>query len=397
MKILYVWDADYPWDVRAEKICHALMAAGHEVHIAARNLKRRAVYENIAGLHVHRLQTWSSEKVNYAASFPVFFSPTWKRFLDGVIRNNGIDLIIVRDLPMAIAGIWAGARSKIPVIFDMAEDYVSMVRDIWRKRKFQGLNLLVRNPHFAKLVEKYSFKHMDEIIVVVEEAKDVVVRGGGEAAKITLVGNTPNPIANTEAVSQEIDEILNTIRTHYSVIYTGGIQLGRGLQVVFDAIPEIVKQIPDFKFVVVGDGYASAALKKLMQAKGVEKHVLWLGWVPHTSLHKYIGASKVGVIPHFTSEHVNTTIPNKIFDYMQCELPVLASDARPMKRIIDEEKCGRTFPSGNAAELAKELLSMRGREREYGANGEHSVRTKYNWSVDAARLVALIDKYSKSN
>src|SRR5688500_5458658 len=149
MKILYIWDADYPWDVRVEKICHALMAGGHELHVAARNLKKRPVYENNAGLHVRRIKSWSNDRSNYFASFPLFCSPVWKRFLDSIIRVRGIELIVVRDLPMAIGGISAGRRAGIPVILDMAEDYVSMVRDIWHARKFQGLNLVVRNPYLA--------------------------------------------------------------------------------------------------------------------------------------------------------------------------------------------------------------------------------------------------------
>ena len=127
MNILYIWDADYPWDIRVEKICNSLKNNGHEVHIAARNLKRLAEYEDLKGLHIHRLKTWKNEKLNYAFSFPAFFSPIWKRFLDSIIRKSRIDLVIVRDLPMAIAGIWSGRRNKIPVILDMAEDYVSII------------------------------------------------------------------------------------------------------------------------------------------------------------------------------------------------------------------------------------------------------------------------------
>jgi glycosyltransferase involved in cell wall biosynthesis len=355
-------------------------------------LKKRPVYENLAGLNIHRTSVWGHDKLNYLASFPLFCSPVWKRFLDSIIRDRGIELIIVRDLPMAIAGIWAGKRARIPVIFDMAEDYVSLVRDIWHARKFQGLNLVVRNPYLAKLVERYTFKRIDQIMVVVEEAGDVVIQGGGDAAKVTLVGNTPDLKTIEGPTSAEADETLEKIRNHYSVIYTGGIQLGRGLQVMFDAIPEIVRHMPDFKFVVVGDGYASETLKTMMRNKGVDAHVFWLGWVPHTQLPKFLNASRVGIVPHYTSDHVNTTIPNKIFDYMGCGLPVLASDAKPMKRILEQEKCGRTFPSGDASALAKALLDMRGREEEFGANGRLAVLNKYNWHEDAKRLLQLVDR-----
>ena len=178
MNILYVWDADYPWDVRAEKICGTLLENGFAVHLAARNLKRSPEHQVIDGLEVHRLKARGGRRTNYALSFPAFFNPVWRRFLDRIIREQGIDLVIVRDLPMAITAIRAGQRHRIPVVFDMAEDYVAMVRDIWRARKFRGFNLVVRNPYFARLVEKYSLKKADHVLVVVDESRQRVVGEG---------------------------------------------------------------------------------------------------------------------------------------------------------------------------------------------------------------------------
>ncbi len=54
--ILYVWDADYPWDVRVEKICYTLKNAGYRVYIACRNLKKWPVKEILNGLTVYRLR-----------------------------------------------------------------------------------------------------------------------------------------------------------------------------------------------------------------------------------------------------------------------------------------------------------------------------------------------------
>jgi hypothetical protein len=246
MQILYIWDADYPWDVRVEKICQSLHKHGYGVHIAARNLKRLPLYENIEGLHVHRLKTWKNKKLNYLLSFPAFFSPIWRGFLDSIIRQNKIDLIIVRDLPIAIAGIWAGKRNGIPVIFDMAEDYVAMIRDIWRARKYQGLNLIVRNPYLAKFVEKYTFKKADHILVVVEEAKNVVLSSGDYIKKITIVGNTPPLDSFEDHYTSEMNSNLKLIKSRYSAIYTGGIQMGRGIQTVLEAIPEINMPAPRY-------------------------------------------------------------------------------------------------------------------------------------------------------
>lgn len=389
MNVLYIWDADYPWDIRVEKICLTLAEAGHHVHIAARNLKRRPEQEVSGGITIHRLRAWPSERMNYALSFPTFFSPVWGRFLNRVVKDNNINIVIVRDLPMAIAGIWTGMRNGIPVIFDMAEDYVAMIRDIWDARKFQGLNFVVRNPYLAKLVERYVLRKSDHILVVVEEARDLAIKRGAKPEKITIVSNTP-PLDAFVQHGTVTNDTIEKIRNHYSVIYTGGVQMGRGIQVVFDAIPEIVKEISDFLFVIVGDGYAEPILKERMAEKDIQDHVLWVGWVDHRQIFDYIRVCRIGIIPHFVTDHVNTTIPNKIFDYMGLGLPVIASDAVPMKRVLKDEDCGITFRSGDATDLKRAVIEIARSEGMKANNGINAVKSRYNWGEDAKRLLSVI-------
>jgi glycosyltransferase involved in cell wall biosynthesis len=391
MQILYIWDADYPWDVRVEKICKTLRDNGHEVHISARNLKKLPEHENVEGLYVHRLKTLKSELLNYMLSFPVFFNPVWKRFINNIIHEFRIQLIVVRDLPLAITGIWAGTQNGIPVIFDMAEDYVALIRDIWVDSKFKGLNLVVRNPYLARCIEKYAVKRFDHILIVVDEAVKIVQRAGGNLKKVTVVSNTPL-LSILKNHHIPMDDKLKLIQGRFSAMYTGGIQLGRGIQIVLDAIPEIIEEIPDFLFVIVGDGYATDQLKKAVKEKDLQAYVLWIGWINHENILDYIRLSKVGLIPHLTSDHVNTTIPNKMFDYMGCGIPVIASDSVPMKRIMEEEKCGLTFKNGDAKDLAKTILELYRSDYNYGKNGMEAVEKKYNWGIDEKRLIEAIRK-----
>jgi glycosyltransferase involved in cell wall biosynthesis len=275
----------------------------------------------------------------------------------------------------------------------MAEDYVALIKDIWEDDKFKGFNLVVRNPYLAKLVERYTFKNIDHIFVVVKEASELLKVRGVDTRKITIVGNTPL-LTLIENIESPPDEITNAMHDRYTAIYTGGIQLGRGIQLVLDAIPEIVKFIPNFLFVVIGDGYATNQLKQLIQEKGLQNYVLWAGWIDHSNLFNYLRKSDIGLTPHYTSDHVNTTIPNKIFDYMGCGLPVVASDSAPMKRIIDEEKCGITFKSGNVQDLADKVVQISKFKLEMGENGKMAIKQKYNWEYDEQRLLNAITNLS---
>src|SRR5207248_1067768 len=98
LRIAYVWDADYPWDVRTEKSCVALTAAGHDVHIVARNKKWSAPTEQLPEGTVHRIPplTWAGRKIDNALGFPAFFNPRWIRLLSKVVRDHEIDIIIAR-------------------------------------------------------------------------------------------------------------------------------------------------------------------------------------------------------------------------------------------------------------------------------------------------------------
>jgi hypothetical protein len=78
-RVLYLRDDDYPWDVRAEKICRALTDAGHEVHIVARNREGRASVERLAEGVVHRMPPLplAPRALDVATGFPAFFNPRW--------------------------------------------------------------------------------------------------------------------------------------------------------------------------------------------------------------------------------------------------------------------------------------------------------------------------------
>ena len=161
---------------------------------------------------------------------------------------------------------------------------------------------------------------------------------------------------------------------------------------VLDAIPLIVREIPDFLFVVVGDGKTRPQLAGRAAEKHVQDHVIWVGWVDHDRIFDYIRSCDVGIIPHFVTPHVDTTIPNKLFDYMGCAVPVIASDSRPMKRVLEQECAGITFRSGDAEDLAQAILQVRNSTVDYGRNGMAAVRDKYNWFHDEKSLLHAVLK-----
>ena len=77
MRVCKIWDGDYPWDVRVEKVARSLTEAGHEVHLVARNRQRRPERERLSEAEVYRLKPWPllGKRLDDATMFPAFFNP----------------------------------------------------------------------------------------------------------------------------------------------------------------------------------------------------------------------------------------------------------------------------------------------------------------------------------
>ena len=76
LRVLKIFDGEYPWDVRVEKVTRSLVAAGHEVVLVCRNKAGRPCSERLPdGTVVERLPGTTGRW--RFLSFPFFFNPLW--------------------------------------------------------------------------------------------------------------------------------------------------------------------------------------------------------------------------------------------------------------------------------------------------------------------------------
>lgn len=386
MKICKVWDADYPWDVRIEKVCRSLRRA-HDVHLVCRNSRKQRRYEAYDGIHLHRLPapSWVPTRLNGVAGFPAFFNPLWIRTVSQTAQVSGAALMMVRDLPLALTALLVARARKVPLILDMAENYPAMIQDLWSSGRFRLRNLAVRNPRLVRLVEKISVRHADHILVVVDESKDRLVRMGVPPSRITVVMNTP-PIApaNVSRPERARDELV--------LVYLGMLEVPRGLGTVLAALRELRDGQRRVRLVVLGSGRDERHLQAEARRLGVEDRVDFRGWMDHDAALAAVARCDVGLVPHHATTSWHTTIPNKLFDYMRLGMPVIVSNARPTERIVTAEGCGVVFTDRDPSSLASAISSLADPDlrAHYGARGRAAVLRTYNWDTDERRLHAAV-------
>jgi glycosyltransferase involved in cell wall biosynthesis len=149
------------------------------------------------------------------------------------------------------------------------------------------------------------------------------------------------------------------------------------------------------KLDLIGDGREYAAFRQLAAALALsEDAVRFHGRVENTRARTMLLDHHVGVIPHLADESWNTTIPNKLFDYMAAGLAVLASDAVPTKRVVTETGCGVTYSSHSAEDLARAigLLASRAHAAAAASAGMRAVRDRYNWETDSSAMLSALKR-----
>jgi glycosyltransferase involved in cell wall biosynthesis len=299
--------------------------------------------------------------------------------------------ILVRDLPLALTAILVGKCLKVPVIIDMAENYPSMLRDSRKLGRFRRTDILVRNVQFAKLVEWLTLRGVKKVIVVAEENRERLLEKGVPANDIYLVRNTPDldMLDNSRDYVEPSEKM--RFMDRFTLAYIGALGPVRGLEMVVEAMPRIIQEIPKAHLLLIGKGEREPILQKLVNRHKIADHVTFKGWLDFHHVPGYLRLAKVGIIPHRSTEHTNSTIPNKIFDYMALGLPVVASDIRPLRRIIAEENCGITFQAGNTDAFVSAVTRMyEGNEgNTFGENGRRAVERKYSWNEDSMILLKV--------
>lgn len=395
-RTLFVWDSDYPWDIRVEKVCNTLRDNGAEIHLVCRNTRGSPSYERYNGLHLHRVYAWPApKKLSKMLSFPAFFSPFWLYKIWDTARKQRCNMIVVRDLPMAPAAVVVGRLLGLPVIFDMAECYPEMLRCNWQFGGVTLKNFFVRNPNVAAAIEKWVTRRVDAIFVMIEESRARLLRMGVRDDKVVIVSNTPvlERFPSHDAIRlNDVPISPASTRNELNLVYIGLLNAPRGVDVVLRAVAILRQRGIDVNVELAGTGNYQDYLHSLARALDVDDRIHFLGWVDNQTIPDLIERADVGLVPHKKCSHWDTTIPNKLFDYLAGARPVIVSDAIPAKRIVEAEKCGLAYENDDPEELASCMVRMRSPElrARMASNGLRALVERYNWTEDTARLLATV-------
>ena len=389
MRILKIYDGDYPWDVRVEKVVATLLQAGHSVRLLCRNRARRPRREQLSvGLEIRRLPSLPT-----LLSFPFFLNPIWIFCLLAEIVRFRPHRLLVRDLPLSPLVVTVGRLAGIPVIADLAEPYPDSLRSQWRFEPMSGIDHLVRSPFLADQVERFVVRAVHRVLTVCAEAGQRLEKQGLPSSRWTEVGNTvmvDRFVPHGEALPE-----LPAFDGRFLLLFSGLLAGDRGVELLLEAVARLRARHPKrFALAIVGEGPVRTRLQAQAAALALDEDVCFTGWLEHKRLPDVIVRARIGILPFHACEHINSTLANKLFEYMTLGLPVIASDAPPMVRVLKETGAGIVFRSGDVQDLVDKIEWLAADPdvlAECAAAGRRATNKIYNWETDAKRLLRAVE------
>lgn len=292
----------------------------------------------------------------------------YHRRIRNAVRKKRADVVLACDLYSLSAAAWMKRTNKARVLlYDSRELYTEL--PAVAKRPI---------PKFVwRRFERCGLIQTDLIIVTAPNDADAIRRVHNFLPRPTLVRNLP--WREPELMSDRtIHERFNIPKDAKTIVYLGGIQSGRGL----DKLIEAMNSLPHH-LLLIGDGN----LRSWLEARA-SSNIHFAGSMQSDKALHVVAACDVGIsLVEPVSASYQLALPSKFFEYMMCRIPVVSSKVPQVLDLFCDEEWVTFVDESDANAIAvgiqkvlagSERIDFRERERSLALSEyhfDHDVKT----------------------
>jgi len=319
---------DLATDQRVHRVAKLLAAEGAEVICTGRSLPGSPEPDRLP-FKIERFRMFFKRGPLFYASY------NWRLFWK-LLFSRKPDLLISNDLDTLLACYLAAKIRGIPLIYDSHEFFTETPELIQRKR-VRAIWLWIE----AYLLPRISFA------VTVNDSIATFYR--------RLYGTPFRVVRNMPERKKAHKKFSGGKQGGQMIIYQGALNVGRGLELMIDAM----QFLPGANLVIAGSGDIEAELKERMVGKGVQEQIAFVGRLLPKDLTGLTMQADLGIsLEEDRGLNYRYALPNKLFDYIQCRVPVLCSALPEMGWIVDSYGVGKTTLERDPEKLARIIGDM---------------------------------------
>ena len=305
---------DLVTDNRVRKVCEFLISEGYHVILVGRKL--------VSSLDI-RDRTFQTVRFRLLFSKgPLFYLEYNVRlFLYLLFRKS--DLLVSNDLDTLLANYLISKWRKCKLVYDTHEYFTEVPE-------------LIENPIKQRIwlkLEKWIFPKLKNIITV----NDSIAKLYSDKYHVNVhVIRNVAPLIGLDKLKTKLE--LDLPEDKFIIVLQGsGINQKRGAEEAVEAM----KLIENALLLIIGGGDVLGKLKKIVNDNDLNEKVKFLPKMPYEDMMQYTRNANLGLaIDHTTILNHKLALPNKLFDYIQAEIPILATGLVEVQNVIEKYKIG---------------------------------------------------------
>jgi len=370
----------------------ALANKGNEVHILTRGAEEAPFYEENQGIHIHRVYSLPLQTPDFMHWVNQLNFALVEKGVE-VLNEDGFDIIHAHDWLVAYVARVLKHSYKLPLIATIHATEAG---------RNQGLHSPLQN--FIHSIE-WFLSYESWKLIVCSNHMEGEVKGlfGIPQDKVEKIPNGVYVKQFAEIHSQNIEfskTVQNIVNENEKMIFfVGRLVREKGVHVLIDSIPLIIREVPDIKLVIAGSGPMEGQLNHQIIRMGLEKNVKLTGYVDDDLLKQFYRRADVAIFPSLYEPFGIVAL-----EAMASATPVIVSDTGGLSEIVKHGENGLKFTPGNPNSLANQVKVILRDEKfaqKLAGTASENVISKYDWSSIAEKTHAVYEsikeEYEKSD
>jgi len=239
-----------------------------------------------------------------------------------------------------------------------------------------------------RILISYCLKKADSIVCRSPVVREEIIKLGAQADKINiiLIGVDTDKFAPCHK-NEEFRQNLGFADSAPMVISTRSLEPVYDLETLVKAVPLVLKEIPETKFVIAGQGSRRHYLEDLAGSLQVADSVKFVGLIPHDELPQYLASSDV-----YVSTSLSDGTSNSLLEAMASSLAPVVTDIPANRLWIDDGKNGALFTVSEPEFLAARIVHLLKRNelrKKFGEMNTEIARQRAEHQVEMKKLEKL--------
>ncbi|XLZ73174.1 TIGR04063 family PEP-CTERM/XrtA system glycosyltransferase [Massilia sp. SR12] len=390
MRILHVLDHSIPlhsgYTFRTRSILQAQRALGWQTfHITSpKQGACAAPRETVDGLEFYRTPAASGALSKLPVLNQVAVINALAARLLEVAKEVQPDVLHAHSPALnAVAALRVGKKLGIPVVYEIRAFWEDAAVDHGTSKEW-GLRY-----RLTRAMETWALQRVDAATTICEGLRTEIIGRGIPARKIEVIPNAVD-IGDFSVGGARDEELAAKLGMQGKTVlgFIGSFYAYEGLDILLNALPQMLAQRPDIRVLLVGGGPQDAALRAQAKALGIDGQVVFTGRVPHSEVQRYYNLVDVLCYPRHKMRLTDLVTPLKPLEAMAQGRLMVASDVGGHKELIEDGRTGVLFTAGDAQALSQQVLALLEaphKWQEFRLLGRRFVEQERNWTASVAR------------